>query len=61
MPALDHTPSTELINPMNNFTFYINVITLNENNFLGSKARPARKADNLNAISEPIVKVMRDP
>jgi hypothetical protein len=31
------------------------------NNFLGSKARPARKADNLTAISEPVVKVMWDP
>jgi hypothetical protein len=30
-------------------------------NFLGSKAWPARKADNLTAISEPIVKVMWDP
>jgi hypothetical protein len=29
--------------------------------FLGSKARPARKADNLTAIFEPIVKVMWDP
>jgi hypothetical protein len=29
--------------------------------FLGSEARPARKADNLTAISEPIVKVMWDP
>jgi hypothetical protein len=28
---------------------------------LGSKARPARRADNLTAISEPIVKVMWDP
>jgi hypothetical protein len=31
------------------------------NNFLGSKPWPARKADNLTAISEPIVKVMWDP
>jgi hypothetical protein len=29
--------------------------------FLGSKVRPARKADNLTAIYEPIVKVMWDP
>jgi hypothetical protein len=29
--------------------------------FLGGKARPARKADNLTAIYEPIVKVMWDP
>jgi hypothetical protein len=28
---------------------------------VGSKARPARKADNLTSISEPIVKVMWDP
>jgi hypothetical protein len=30
-------------------------------NFLGSKARPACNADNLTAISEPIVKIMWDP
>jgi hypothetical protein len=29
--------------------------------FLGSKARPARKADKLTVISEPTVKVMWDP
>jgi hypothetical protein len=29
--------------------------------FLGSKARPARKADNLNAICEPLVKKLWDP
>jgi hypothetical protein len=28
---------------------------------LGSEAGPARKADNLTAIYEPIVKVMWDP
>jgi hypothetical protein len=28
---------------------------------MGSKARPARKADNLTAISEPTVKVMWEP
>jgi hypothetical protein len=43
----------------------IMLIMLNEyqelNNFLGSKVRPAHKADNLTAISEPIVKVMWDP
>jgi hypothetical protein len=29
--------------------------------FLGSRARPARKADNLTAICEPIVYTMWDP
>jgi hypothetical protein len=29
--------------------------------FLGGKARPARKADNLTAICEPIVKKMWEP
>jgi hypothetical protein len=29
--------------------------TQQENMFLGSRARPARKADNLTAICEPIV------
>jgi hypothetical protein len=29
--------------------------------FLGSKARPARRADNLTAICEPTVKVLWDP
>jgi hypothetical protein len=28
---------------------------------MGSKARPARKADNLTVIYEPIVKTMWDP
>jgi hypothetical protein len=29
--------------------------------FLGNKARPARKADNLSAICKPIVNKMWDP
>jgi hypothetical protein len=29
--------------------------------FLGSRARPVRRADNLTAIREPIVNIMWDP
>jgi hypothetical protein len=29
--------------------------------FLGRKARPVRRADNLTAICEPIVKIVWDP
>jgi hypothetical protein len=29
--------------------------------FLGGKAQPVRKADNLTAICEPIIYTMRDP
>jgi hypothetical protein len=32
-----------------------------QNIFLGSKALPARKADNITTICEPIVKTMWDP
>jgi hypothetical protein len=56
--ALEENTIMQTSNKQTTTTTIIIIIIIPPAIFLGSKARPARKADNLTAISEPIVKVV---